>query len=80
MRYPKMRPRAVRCRGVICAAVAGTAITAVLSFGGTAFAAGNGNFTPPLGCTGPWNTTQSAAFNQAPGTAPGCAVAVSHTS
>ena len=80
MRYAKMHPSALRRRSLICAAVAGAAITAVLSFGGTAFAAGNGSFTPPPGCTGSWNTTQSATFNQAPGTAPGCAVAVSHTS
>jgi hypothetical protein len=35
-------------------------------------------FVPPPGCTGDWNTTQSATFNHAPGTAPGCAVAESH--
>jgi hypothetical protein len=35
-------------------------------------------FIPPPGCTGDWNTTQSAQFNHAPGTAPGCFVAESH--
>ncbi len=35
-------------------------------------------FMPPPGCTGGWNTTQSAQFNHAPGTAPGCFVAESH--
>lgn len=35
-------------------------------------------FQPPPGCTGDWNTTQSAMFNHAPGTAPGCFVAESH--
>jgi len=80
MQYAKMQPSNLRRRSLICAAVAGTAITAVLSFGGPAFAAGNSNFTPPPGCTGSWNTTPSATFNHAPGTAPGCAVAVSHTS
>jgi|GEM_PF-3014792 len=34
-------------------------------------------FMPPPGCTGDWNTTQSAQFNHAPGTAPGCFVAES---
>jgi hypothetical protein len=35
-------------------------------------------FQPPPGCTGSWNTTQSANNNQAPGVAPGCTVAVTH--
>ena len=35
-------------------------------------------FTPPPGCTGSWNTMQSATFNHAPGTAPGCSVAEAH--
>jgi len=43
-----------------------------------AVAAGNTNFQAPPGCTGSWNTTQSATFNQAPGTAPGCTVAEEH--
>jgi hypothetical protein len=29
-------------------------------------------FLPPPGCTGDWNTAQSAANNHAPGTSPGC--------
>jgi hypothetical protein len=33
---------------------------------------------PPPGCTGQWNTAQSAAHNRAPGTSPGCAVAIEH--
>lgn len=29
-------------------------------------------FMPPPGCTGGWNTFQSAFHNHAPGTSPGC--------
>jgi hypothetical protein len=29
-------------------------------------------FEPPPGCTGGWNTFQSAMHNHAPGTSPGC--------
>jgi hypothetical protein len=57
------------------------AAVAVAGFTGSsavpAFAA-NTSFSPPPGCTGSWNTAQSAANNHAPGTSPGCTVAESH--
>jgi hypothetical protein len=80
MRHANERPSTPRRRSLIRAAVAGTGVAAVLSFAGPAFAAGNGNFTPPPGCTGSWNTIQAANNNHAPGTAPGCTVAESHVS
>ena len=43
-----------------------------------AVAAANMSFQAPPGCTGSWNTMQSATFNHAPGTAPGCTVAEAH--
>jgi hypothetical protein len=60
-------PAAVTAVGVVGAAPAAVVATVTPS-----------TFVPPPGCTGDWNTTQSATFNHAPGTAPGCAVAESH--
>src|SRR5258708_40284908 len=78
MRHATERPSMPRRRSLIRAAVAGTAAAGVLSLAGPAFAAGNGNFPPPPGCTGSWNTPQAANNNHAPGTAPGCTVAEQH--
>lgn len=58
-------------------AVAAGAAVLALALPAAAGAAPSG-FTPPPGCTGSWNTTQSAEFNHAPGVAPGCTVAESH--
>ena len=80
MQHTDIHPSAKRRRYLIRAAVASTAIAGVLGVAAPAFAVGNGNFTPPPGCTGSWNTAQSAANNHAPGTSQGCIVAMSHTS
>jgi hypothetical protein len=64
-------------RTIRLAVVAGAAALAIALPVGAA-AAPSSTLVPPPGCTGDWNTTQSAAFNHAPGTAPGCAVAESH--
>jgi hypothetical protein len=58
--------------------VAVGAVVLALALPAAAGAAPSGSLVPPPGCTGHWNTTQSANNNQAPGTAPGCKVAESH--
>jgi hypothetical protein len=64
-------------RTIRLAVAAGAAVLAIALPAG-ALAAPSPTLLPPPGCTGDWNTTQSAANNHAPGTAPGCAVAESH--
>jgi hypothetical protein len=59
------------------AVIAGAAVLALAQPAG-ALAAHSPTFMPPPGCTGGWNTTQSAEHNHAPGTSPGCAVAEFH--
>jgi hypothetical protein len=76
--------RTVRVPVAAGAVVLGLALPAAVAAVGAAPAAVSvasvtpSTFVPPPGCTGDWNTTQSATFNHAPGTAPGCAVAESH--
>jgi hypothetical protein len=65
-------PRTVRV-----AVTAGAAVLA-LALPAAAGAAPSSSLVPPPGCTGDWNTTQSANNNHAPGVAGGCAVAESH--
>jgi hypothetical protein len=80
MRDGNVQSNARRRRTLIRTAVVGPAVVAgVLSVAGPAFATVTpGTFVPPPGCSGGWNTTQSATFNHAPGTSPGCTVAESH--
>ncbi len=59
-------------------AVAAGATVLALALPVAATAAPSSSLMPPPGCTGGWNTTQSAFHNHAPGTAPGCAVAIFH--
>jgi len=65
-------PRAIRL-----AVAAGTAALAIALPTG-AFAAPSPTLMPPPGCTGGWNTFQSAMHNHAPGTSPGCFMAIFH--
>ena len=64
-------------RTIRLAIAAGAAVFAIAIPAGAA-AAPSPTLVPPPGCTGDWNTTQSAFHNHAPGTAPGCAVAEFH--
>lgn len=61
---------------LIVSAVGAAVLATALPVG--AVAAPSSTLVPPPGCTGDWNTTQSALNNHAPGVAPGCAVAESH--
>jgi hypothetical protein len=65
-------PRAIRLAIATGGAVLATALPQV------AFADPSPSLMPPPGCTGGWNTMQAAMHNQAPGTSPGCAVAIAH--
>jgi hypothetical protein len=65
--------RAIRL--VVMAAGAALLATAIPAGAGAAPAR---TLVPPPGCTGQWNTAQSAFHNHAPGTSPGCAVAERH--
>lgn len=57
--------------------VASASVAATVAASVTPALASPPSYAPP-GCTGNWNTTQSATNNQAPGTAPGCATAMQH--
>ena len=74
--------RIVRVPVAAGAAVLALALPAAVAVMGAApaavVAAPSSTLVPPPGCTGDWNTTQSANNNHAPGVAPGCAVAESH--
>ena len=59
----------------VLVATAATALAVTLP---TVPAFASTSFTPPPGCTGTWNTTQSGAVNHAPGTAVGCGTAMLH--
>jgi hypothetical protein len=59
-------PRTIRLAIAVGGAVLATALPQA------ALADHSSTFMPPPGCTGGWNTTQSAEHNHAPGTSPGC--------
>ncbi len=65
-------------RTIRVAVALGATVLALALPAGAVAAVTPSTFMPPPGCTGDWNTTQSAQFNHAPGTAPGCFVAESH--
>ncbi len=73
VRFPVAAGAAVLALGLPAAVAAVSVAPAAV-----AVAAPSPSLVPPPGCTGDWNTAQSAANNHAPGTAPGCAVAESH--
>jgi hypothetical protein len=64
-------------RAIRLALAAGAAVFA-LGLPVVAQASPSPTLVPPPGCTGQWNTAQSAFHNHAPGTSPGCFVAISH--
>jgi hypothetical protein len=64
-------------RTIRLALAAGGAVFA-LALPAVVVAAPSPTLVPPPGCTGDWNTAQAAFHNHAPGTSPGCLVAISH--
>lgn len=64
--------RTIRLAVATGAAVLSTALPQV------ALADPSPTLVPPPGCTGDWNTPQAAFHNHAPGTSPGCFVAIEH--
>jgi hypothetical protein len=58
-------------RTIRFAVITGAAVLAIAQPVG-ALAGHSPTFMPPPGCTGGWNTFQSAFHNHAPGTSPGC--------
>lgn len=72
------RGDATMWRTMRLAGAAGAAVLAIALPAAPAVAAPSPTLVPPPGCTGDWNTAQSAFHNHAPGTSPGCEVAESH--
>lgn len=65
-------------QGTVRMTAAAGAVAFALALPTAAGAAHSGEFKPPPGCTGGWNTVQAAENNHAPGTSRGCAVAIEH--
>jgi hypothetical protein len=73
-----MSIRVITMKRTIRFAAASAVGALALALPAAAGATPSSSLAPPPGCTGGWNTTQSANNNQAPGVAPGCTVAESH--
>jgi hypothetical protein len=65
-------------RTIRLAIAAGATVLAIALPAAPAVADHSPTFLPPPGCTGGWNTTQSAMNNHAPGTSSGCVIAIRH--